>query len=57
MAAGPGLFDGSVIHQLPHPHPCAVPALPPASKLWPQAHVATAFGLWTVNPPPMRLLT
>ena len=57
VAAGPCLFDGSAVHQPPHLHPWAVPALPPASKLWPQAHVATAFGLWTVNPPPMRLLT
>ncbi len=41
----------------PQPQPCAVSAFSPASNEWPQAQPATAFGLRTVNPPPIREFT
>lgn len=50
------ILRGRRYQPAPQPQPCAVAALPPASKEWPQAQVATAFGLRTVKPPPIRLL-
>ena len=47
---------GSEGRDQPQPQPWLVVAFSPVSNEWPQEHDATAFGLRTVKPPPMREL-